>query len=277
MIHRSKTDKEWAVARLAIINSGKLVKTIELGAGEMMIGRGDDVAIQLKHPLISRAHARVYLTPAGYLVEDQGTKNGTFVGGRRVQRHRLVDGDELEVADFILQYHADGFVPVDDELPPADPKPAGGGGMVSGSRKSDAAKSPLEAYMEALKRKGHNATTAISPDVMAEMRLKARQQATPRLQVDGAEELITLENRVTLAGFGDGNQVQLTGRWLWINEAARFTREDVKVVIERISFWCPVKVNGSTIRSATPVEIKPGDRIKVGKRMLVLMEGEAAL
>ncbi len=263
------------MARLAIINSGKLVKTIELGAGEMMIGRGDDVAIQLKHPLISRQHARVYLTPAGYVVEDQGTKNGTFVGGRRVQRHRLVDGDELEVADFILQYHAEGFVPVDDELPPEDARPAGG--MVSRDRKADAAKSPLEAYMEALKRKGHNATTAISPDVMAEMRQKARAQATPRLQIDGAEALLTLEDRVTVVGFGEGNQVGLSGRWLWVNEAARFTREDAKVALERLSFFCPVKLNGAGLKKGTPVELKPGDQIRVGKRRIVLMEGEALL
>ncbi len=264
------------MARLAIINSGKLVKTIELGAGEMMIGRGDDVAIQLKHPLISRSHARVYVTPAGYVVEDQGTKNGTFVGGRRVQRHRLVDGDELEVADFILQYHADGFVPVDDELPPADAR-AGGGGMVSRDRKADAAKSPLEAYMEALKRKGHNATTAISPDVMAEMRQKARAQATPRLQIDGRDEPVTLEDRITLVGYGDGNQVSLEGRWLWLNEVARFTREDVNLSVERLSFWCSVKVNGAGIKKGAPVELKAGDQIRIGKARLVLLEGEAVL
>jgi hypothetical protein len=263
------------VARLAIINSGKLVKTIELGAGEMMIGRGDDVAIQLKHPLISRSHARVYLTPAGYVVEDQGTKNGTFVGGRRVQRHRLVDGDELEVADFILQYHADGFVPVDDELPA--PKASAPGGMVSRDRKADAAKSPLEAYMEALKRKGHNATTAISPDVMAEMRLKARQQATPRLEIDGKAPPLTMEDRITVVGFGEGNQVVLDGRWLWLNEVARLTREDVKVQIERLSFWCPVKVNGAGIKKGVPVDLEPGDQVRIGKSHLVLLEGEALL
>lgn len=260
------------MARLTIINSGKLVKTIELGAGEMMVGRGDDVAIQLKHPLISRHHARVYLTPAGYVVEDQGTKNGTFVGGRRVQRHRLMDGDELEIADFILQYHAEGFVPVDDELPPPAPK-----AMVSGDRKSDTKKSPLEAYMDALKRKGHNATTAISPDVMAEMRQKARAQATPRLQVDGADELQLLEERITIAGFGAGNTLKLEGQWLWVNEAARFTREDVQVTVERLSFWCPVKVNGTTVKRGSKVELRSGDTVRVGKRVLVLKEGESAL
>lgn len=261
------------MARISIINSGKLVDTIELGAGEMMIGRGDDAAIQLKHPLISRSHARVYLSPAGYVVEDQGTKNGTFVGGRRVQRHRLQDGDELEIADFILQYHADGFVPVDDSLPPEDPKPAG---MVSRDRKADAAKSPLEAYMEALKRKGHNATTAISPEVMAQMRQKARAQATPKLQIDGNEP-VTLEARVTLIGFGPGNTVRLAGRWLWINEAARLTREDAKVTLERLSIWCPVKVNGSAVRKGAGVELSFGDTIRIGKRVILLHEGDAPL
>ena len=156
------------LARLSIINNGQFVRSVELGAAEMVIGRGEDVSIQLRHPLISRRHARVSLTPAGYIVEDQGTKNGTFVKGRRIQRHRLEDGDELEIADFILQYHAEGFVPIDDEIPA---KPAGG--LVAKDRKKST-KSPLEAYMEALKRGGTNATAAIPPEAMARLREQAR-------------------------------------------------------------------------------------------------------
>jgi hypothetical protein len=256
------------LARLSIINNGRLVRSVELGATEMIIGRGDDVAIQLRHPLISRQHARLYLTPAGYIVEDQGTKNGTFVKGRRIQRHRLKDGDELELADFILQYHAEGFVPIDDEVPAA--KPAGG--LVAKDRKKSG-QSPLEAYMAALKRGGTNATAAIPPEAMARLREQARQKATPRLQIDQAEPLL-LENRVTTLGWGQGCTIRLDGRWLWVKEAARITREDAALKVEKLTLWAPVKVNGKKVKGEVKLEF--GDKIQIGKRFAVLMEGESA-
>ena len=256
------------MARISIISNGKLVHSVELSAGEMYIGRGDDATIQLKHPLISRKHARLYLTPAGYIVEDQGTKNGTFVSGRRVQRHRLEDGDELAIADFILRYHADGFVPIDDDMPPPEPK---AGGMIAGDRKKDSNKSPLEAYMEALKRGGNNATAAIPPAAMARLREQAKAKATPRLEIDGAEP-IQLEKTDLLLGWSDDCDIKLAGRWLWVGAAAKLRRDDLQMKLEKVSFWVPVKLNGERVTGE--VDIKPGDFIQVGKRKLKLLEGE---
>ena len=259
------------MARLSIINNGQFVRSVELGAGEMVIGRGEDVSIQLRHPLISRRHARVYLTPAGYIVEDQGTKNGTFVKGRRVQRHRLMDGEELEIADFILQYHAEGFVPIDDDMPAARPA-AASGGLVAKDRKK-ANQSPLEAYMEALKRGGTNATAAIPPEAMARLREQARKKATPRLKVDDLEP-VSLDERVTTLGWSNVCTLRLSGRWLWVKEAARITREDAAIKLERLHWLVRVKVNGKKIKGEHKLEF--GDRIQIGKRVAVLMEGEAA-
>ncbi len=257
------------MARISIISNGKLVHSVELSAGEMFVGRGDDATIQLKHPLISRKHTRLYLTPAGYIVEDQGTKNGTFVGGHRVQRHRLVDGDEMAIADFILRYHADGFVPIDDAMPPEEPR---SGGMTSGDRTSDAKKSPLEAYMDALKRGGNNATAAIPPAAMARLRDQARAKATPRLEIDGTEPIALDKPELTL-GWSDDCDIRLAGRWIWVGKAVVLRRKDLEMKLERLSFWVPVRVNGDKIYGQIPV--KPGDFIQVGKRKLRLLEGEA--
>lgn len=255
------------MARISIISNGKLVQDVQLTAGEMYIGRGDDATIQLKHPLISRKHARLYLSPAGYIVEDQGTKNGTFVSGRRVQRHRLEDADELEIADFILRYHADGFVPEQDELPPEEPK----GGMVAGDRNKDRAKSPLEAYMEALKRGGSNATAAIPPAAMARLREQARAKATPRLEIDGTA--VTLEKELMIGSFKDGGDFRLKGGWFWVSEAVRVQRQNMDVTIENVSWWAPVRVNGDKIDG--PTKINLGDFIQVGKSKIKLLEGDS--
>jgi len=255
------------VARISIISNGKLVQDVQLTAGEMYIGRGDDATIQLKHPLISRKHARLYLSPAGYIVEDQGTKNGTFVSGRRVQRHRLEDADELEIADFILRYHADGFVPEQDELPPEEPS----AGMIAGDRKQDRAKSPLEAYMEALKRGGSNATAAIPPAAMARLREQARAKATPRLEIDGKP--ITLEKETMVGSFKDGADFRLKGGWFWVSDAIYVTRQNMDVTIENVSWWAPVRVNGDKIDG--PTKINLGDFIQVGKSKIKLLEGDS--
>lgn len=255
------------MARLAIISNGKVVNTIELSSGEMYVGRGDDVAIQLKHPLVSRKHAKVYLTSAGYVVEDEGTKNGTFVKGRRVQRHRLVDGDEIEIADFLLHYHADGFVPIDDEIPASAPS-----GMVSKDRKADQQKSPLQAYMDALKRGGQNATAAIPPEAMAKLREQARKKATPRLQLDGAQP-VQLDNKESTLGWGDST-VRLPGSWLWVGPAARLIRQDdMSVRVEALTFWAWVRVNGIRVQAQV---LQPNDVITVaGRARLTFLEGDA--
>ena len=55
--------------------------------------------------LASRRHARVVWSEErrGHLVVDAGSANGTFLGGRRVQRERLSPGDVLRIGDTVLR------------------------------------------------------------------------------------------------------------------------------------------------------------------------------
>jgi DNA-binding winged helix-turn-helix (wHTH) protein len=53
----------------------------ELGAGEYLIGRAAECAIRLRDRRISRQHARVTIGPAGVVVEDCRSHNGTTVNG----------------------------------------------------------------------------------------------------------------------------------------------------------------------------------------------------
>jgi two-component system, cell cycle response regulator len=51
---------------------------------------------------VSRQHARIIWKDGGYWVEDEGSANGTFVQGTRVQRHRLNDGDVLQLGPRVV-------------------------------------------------------------------------------------------------------------------------------------------------------------------------------
>ncbi len=65
------------------------------------LGRGEDCDIAIPERQVSRAHLRVRRDALGYVLEDLGSKNGTFVNGKQVQEGapvRLKDGDEIHVA-----------------------------------------------------------------------------------------------------------------------------------------------------------------------------------
>ena len=77
--------------------------------GDNLIGRGGEAHIVIESPRVSRHHARITVTDAGVIVEDLGSKNGTFVGDRRIDRPTpLADGDELGIGDVQLVFHARG-------------------------------------------------------------------------------------------------------------------------------------------------------------------------
>jgi DNA-binding winged helix-turn-helix (wHTH) protein len=66
------------------------------------IGRADDNDVMVDDRWVSRYHAEVRHDEHGYLAVDLGSKNGTFVNGRRIGAPTtLADGDVLQVAPLI--------------------------------------------------------------------------------------------------------------------------------------------------------------------------------
>ena len=69
-----------------------------LRMGANVVGRGDDADIVIDSGAISRRHACITISNDGAVVEDLGSKNGTFVGDHRVtQRTALHDGDVIRI------------------------------------------------------------------------------------------------------------------------------------------------------------------------------------
>lgn len=73
--------------------------------GTMTIGRNTDCDICIPSEEISRQHAKLKVVPAGVMVEDLGSANGTFINDKRVQGSELLKaGEELrfDTVRFLL-------------------------------------------------------------------------------------------------------------------------------------------------------------------------------
>src|SRR3954464_8694526 len=90
---------------------------------ELIIGRTASVEGRLADdPEISRQHARVTRSGEGYVIEDLGSMNGTFVNGNRLQApHQLVNGDSVEVGGtrLLVELEQPGPAPMPDAGLPA--------------------------------------------------------------------------------------------------------------------------------------------------------------
>ena len=66
---------------------------------EFLIGRDERCNLPIVDRQVSRRHARILFTGTQYVLEDLGSKNGTFVNGQELgEPHVLQDGDEIQIA-----------------------------------------------------------------------------------------------------------------------------------------------------------------------------------
>ena len=76
-------------------------------SGERMtIGRSPDTEIFLDDVTVSRDHAVLVRRSGAWFLDDSGSLNGTYVNRRRVDSHKLEDGDELQIGKYKLTYLA---------------------------------------------------------------------------------------------------------------------------------------------------------------------------
>jgi len=74
----------------------QLGQVLKLGQQSHRIGRANDCEIWLSDDGVSRRHANILFESGVYTIEDTGSANGTFVGGQKVERATLRDGDLIQ-------------------------------------------------------------------------------------------------------------------------------------------------------------------------------------
>jgi DNA-binding winged helix-turn-helix (wHTH) protein len=81
-------------------------RRLSLANGENIIGRDEAASVRLDDPMVSRRHARIFVSASGVLIEDLGSKNGTFIDGEPVAAHPmpLRHGTQLAFGTVLVVY-----------------------------------------------------------------------------------------------------------------------------------------------------------------------------
>lgn len=78
---------------------------VALLPGENIIGREGEGAILVKSSTVSRRHARITIDAAGAVVEDLGSKNGTYVNDERIEtKTAIADGDQIRIGSLLFTF-----------------------------------------------------------------------------------------------------------------------------------------------------------------------------
>jgi pSer/pThr/pTyr-binding forkhead associated (FHA) protein len=83
---------------------GRSGEVFRLSGERLAIGRSPDAEIFLDDVTVSRNHALLVRRRDGLYIDDLGSLNGTYVNRRRIESHKLSNGDELQVGKYKLTY-----------------------------------------------------------------------------------------------------------------------------------------------------------------------------
>ena len=85
---------------------GRAGETFRPSGPQTRIGRSPECEIFLDDVTVSRNHAILVERDGGFVVEDQGSLNGTFVNRHRIDNARLDNGDELQIGKYRMTFIA---------------------------------------------------------------------------------------------------------------------------------------------------------------------------
>ncbi len=83
---------------------GRAGESFPLEGERLTVGRRPDSDIFLDDITVSRDHAVLVRRAQDYYLDDCGSLNGTYVNRRRIESHKLADGDELQIGKYKLAF-----------------------------------------------------------------------------------------------------------------------------------------------------------------------------
>ena len=91
-----------------VFKDGQPLKTISVGL-PVVIGRGTDSTLTIKHPLLSRRHCEIYEEGGQVYIKDLASLNGTFINEARVETVLPIsNGSQLKLGSVEMQVNFAG-------------------------------------------------------------------------------------------------------------------------------------------------------------------------
>jgi pSer/pThr/pTyr-binding forkhead associated (FHA) protein len=94
------------VSKIIISHDGKVLQEVQLSKDRVTIGRHPQCDVVIEHRHVSAQHAAITTVLDESMIEDLGSTNGTFVNGRRINKHSLVDHDRVVLAMIQIEFIA---------------------------------------------------------------------------------------------------------------------------------------------------------------------------
>lgn len=89
--------------KFEVVYTNGVQHEVELQGHTMVVGRDPACDLVLNDAKCSRRHAIIEMGPSGLLVRDNGSANGVFVNGRKVERSPLIPGDIIRVGETVMK------------------------------------------------------------------------------------------------------------------------------------------------------------------------------
>ncbi len=93
-------------------------EVVTIDGARIVLGRGQGCDIRLPDASVSQRHASIRAESSGYVVVDEGSTNGTYVGGIRVPAHTgrlLRSGDRIVLGCFVIEVRL-GAAPMTSDM-----------------------------------------------------------------------------------------------------------------------------------------------------------------
>lgn len=83
--------------------AGESVETRFGRRDEIIIGRGIECDVVIKDAKASRQHCKLLRKPEGFVLEDLGSKNGTYFDGKKITQPVILQADQtFKIGDTVF-------------------------------------------------------------------------------------------------------------------------------------------------------------------------------
>ena len=103
--------------KLTLLLGRRTIQVYDFKQASILIGRDEQADVRIDNPSVSRRHAEIRLGDGGWVIDDLGSSNGTFLKGNRIQGPQPIGlGDEIGFGKFSIVF---GKALESDDGPPA--------------------------------------------------------------------------------------------------------------------------------------------------------------